>query len=99
MHAWRYWLSMAERSEKTVYEIRAAYYAEYQNTTTAELMILDDPDYRVAVGDQQFATRQAGLYADAVQVRLLEAILAELTARPARPDGVTGEYENPHRNT
>lgn len=79
--AWRYWKSRAEQCEKTVYEIRAGYEEVHGVSLRTDTRIADDKEYQREVGRQQFAVQQAGMYADGVQIRMLESIVAELKHR------------------
>lgn len=78
MHAWRYWVDQAKGYERDVYEIRASYEEKHGRSRTTDVMISGDLEYQTTIANQQFAVRQASLYADAAQIRLLEAILTEV---------------------
>lgn len=76
MQAWLWWKAEAERCEKTAYEIILAYRDRYPaDGVTADRRRREDDGFKQAVSNQQFAVQQAGLYADAVQIHLLTAIL------------------------
>lgn len=80
MHAFRYWMDLAEQGFKDMTEIREAYKLKLGRSggPRLETALGDDFDYRIAVGDTQWAVSQANMYAAAVQVRMMEAVLAGL---------------------
>lgn len=75
MHAWRHWMAMAERCEKTMYEIRQAYEAKMGRSAITDIEILKDRDFRMAVGDQQWARDNAMMYGMGAQMRFMEVML------------------------
>jgi hypothetical protein len=80
--AWRYWLDAAERCEKAMYEIQEMYGREYGHSISTDIRIKQDPNFCEARGNWQMATTQTLVYGAAVQIRLLELILARLTDQP-----------------
>jgi hypothetical protein len=72
MHAWRYWFDRSNELERTVYEIAEAYYGKYGYSNVTDLRMVDDPQYKLAISQQQFAERRVATFGMAVVIRMLE---------------------------
>jgi hypothetical protein len=77
MHGWTYWLQRSCQEERLVYELAESYQATYGTPIEADIALIADPKYQVAVKNQQFAERRCNTFGLAVMIRMLEAQLAE----------------------
>lgn len=80
MHSWRHWFEYSSKQELEMHEIAQAYYDRYGSSEPrriTEVRMRNDPDYRRAVSEQQYADGRATMFGLAVIIEMLEAQMQE----------------------
>lgn len=95
-----FYVREARNAERTVYEIQELYVEKFGKSTDTDMKIKNNPDFRVAVADQQFYERRANSTGVDViitlmsrQLTLLDALTKKLNALGVYDDVTTDSSE------